>query len=477
MRREASISTLAAALLAALGIAPLASQAATIIVTTSSDSATDPGCTLRNAIVSMNTGTTVGNCANTGALFGTNDTINFDTAVAAFPNGGANTILLGNGQLSITAYHLTIDASANGNVTIDAQQNSRVMYDNAAYGSSLTLNHLTLRNGTASNDCLGNSIGGGICIPNASLALTDSTLSNNSASYGGGGIFSITGGITLTDSALVNNTTAGKGGGVFSTFHTGSVTLTNSTLSGNSALSGGGIYSGASAVTLTNSTLSGNSATNGKGGGIYSAAGTATLTNSTLSANSAPNGKGGGIFSGGTLMLTGSTLNGNSAANGDGGAIYSSGTGNATVINSTLSGNSAANGGGIYAYHPGYLTLTHATISANTATSFGGGGVRGNASITVNNSIVAGNTQAGGPDLYPGFGAGANNLMGGDPLLGALGDNGGPTQTMALETASAAFHLAAACVSTDQRGLARPANHCDAGAFEDTVFFNGFEGY
>src|SRR6185312_6573906 len=170
--------------------------------------------------VTMNNGSTLGagegNCRTAASgTFGTNDTIDFDTAVAAFPNGGANTILLGNSQLSITASSLTIDATANGNVTIDAQQTSRVMYDNAAYSSSLTLNHLTLRNGTASNDCMGYSIGGGICIPNASLTLTGSTLSGNSAAYAGGGVFSITGGITLTNSALINNTTAGKGGGVF----------------------------------------------------------------------------------------------------------------------------------------------------------------------------------------------------------------------------------------------------------------------
>ena len=475
MRRQASISTLAAALLAALGIAPLATQAATIVVTTTGDAITDPGCTLRNAIVTMNNGITPGsgegNCRTAASgSFGSSDTINFDTT--AFPSSGANTILLAGGQLSITAYHLTIDASANGNVTIDAQQTSRVMYDNANDFGSLTLNHLTLRNGTAPNDYQGYSLGGGIFIPHASLKLTGSALSGNSAAYAGGGVLSIGGNITLTRSTLSNNTATHSGGGVQT--GRGTVTLSNSTLNGNSAMLGGGI-TGAS-VTLNDSALSGNFAPTGKGGGIYSVAGNVTLTNSTLSANSAQNGKGGGIFSGGTLTLTASTLNGNSAANGDGGAIYSSGTGNATVINSTLSGNSAANGGGIYAYHPGYLTLTHATISANTATSFGGGGVRGNASITVNNSIVAGNTQAGGPDLYPGFGAGANNLLGGDPLLGALGDNGGPTQTMALKTASAAFHIAAACASTDQRGVSRPANHCDAGAYEDTVFFDGFEG-
>ena len=274
MRREVSISTLAAALMAALGVAPLATQAATISVTTTGDAVADPGCTLRNAIVTMNNGSTPGsgegNCRNgASGTFGTNDTIDFDTT--AFPSGGANTITLGSsGPLSITAYHLTIDASANGSVVIDAHHASREMYDSANNFGSLTLNHLTLRNGTAPNDCKGLSVGGGICIPYASLTLTDSTLSNNSASYGGGGIFAITGGITLTNSVLSGNTTAGKGGGVLSTFRTGSVTLINSTLSGNSALSGGGIYSGASIVMLTNSTLSANSALNGKGGAIYS---------------------------------------------------------------------------------------------------------------------------------------------------------------------------------------------------------------
>lgn len=457
MRREASISTLAAALLAALGIAPLATQAATIIVTTTGDSGSVGDCTLRQAIVTMSDSTTQGpgegNCRNIASgTFGTNDTINF--ATSAFPNGGANTIVLAGGQqLSIGAYQLTIDATDNGNVTIDAQNYSRAMYDSANSGS-LTLKHLTLSNGKATTTptttvCGGYSLGGGVCSPHASLYLINSTLSGNSASYGGGGIFALEGSVVLTHSTLSGNSTGGKGGGIFATFHTGSVTLTQSTLSGNAAHDGGGIYASAKPVSLIDSTLRQNSATYGKGGAI---------------------------FSSGTLTLTGSTLNGNSAANGDGGAIYSSGTSNATLINSTVSGNSAAKGGGIYAYHPGYLTLTHATISANTSTSYGGGGVRGNASITVNNSIVAGNTQAGGPDLYPGFGAGANNLMGGDPLLGALGDNGGPTQTMALQTASAAFHLGAACTSADQRGDSRPANHCDAGAFEDTVFFDGFDG-
>ena len=57
-----------------------------------------------------------------------------------------------------------------------------------------------------------------------------------------------------------------------------------------------------------------------------------------------------------------------------------------------------------------------------------------------------------------------------DPKLGPLRDNGGPTQTIALGTGSAAVDLippASGCPPTDQRGVARPqGTGCDAGAYE-----------
>ena len=55
------------------------------------------------------------------------------------------------------------------------------------------------------------------------------------------------------------------------------------------------------------------------------------------------------------------------------------------------------------------------------------------------------------------------------PLLGALDDNGGPTQTHALLGGSPAIDAAgaAACPATDQRGVSRPQGAaCDAGAYE-----------
>src|SRR5206468_418700 len=59
------------------------------------------------------------------------------------------------------------------------------------------------------------------------------------------------------------------------------------------------------------------------------------------------------------------------------------------------------------------------------------------------------------------------NPMTGDPHLGPLADNGGPTKTMALPQGSPALNAGfpAAGVLTDQRGAARD-NPPDLGAFE-----------
>jgi len=78
---------------------------------------------------------------------------------------------------------------------------------------------------------------------------------------------------------------------------------------------------------------------------------------------------------------------------------------------------------------------------------------------------------------------GGSNLINTDPRLDtALGSNGGPTQTMKLLADSPAWHRAGDCldaygdpVSVDQRGFSRPPNHCDAGAFGDTVFYDGLQ--
>ncbi len=99
-------------------------------------------------------------------------------------------------------------------------------------------------------------------------------------------------GVTITGGSEVN------GGGVL---NEGTLTITNSTLSNNTATGdGGAIYNAAGAtLTLTNVTISGNSAAN-EGGGIF-AWGTVTITHSTITKNRADSdgtdgGDGGGIY-------------------------------------------------------------------------------------------------------------------------------------------------------------------------------------
>ena len=245
-----------------------------------------------------------------------------------------------------------------------------------------------------------------------------------------------------------------------------SLTLNNLTIANGIATSnfGGGINNSGT-VTVTNSTFSGNSANQGFGGGINNA-GTATITNSTFFGNSANQGFGGGIDNrdGGTLAITNSTFSNNSATSGLGAGISNNnGGGTVTITNSTFN-NGATTGlsGAIFNdVLAGTVTLRN-TIVAN---SVGGGN-------------CSGTLTDGGNNLQ--FGGTVANSCGatiptGDPVLGALANNGGPTQTMALGAGSAALDKipnAGGCgfgITTDQRGVARPqpaSGLCDIGAYE-----------
>lgn len=309
------------ALAAALGIAPLTASAATISVTTTADTATSSACTLRDALNAMNNAADTVGCVHTGPAFGTNDTIVFDTA--AFANGTDTSIVLTGGQLVITDSDLSIDASANSNVTIDANDASRILH--ASAGGTLNLRHLTLRNGNATGaDCVEGVNGGAICILSRDLSLSHVTVTGNEA-YFGGGLYA----------------------------KQGSVTLTNSTVSGNSAEYGGGIYVQSVSTTLTESTLSENTAS-GYGGGIRATFGTLTLTDSTLSGNTAYDGGGIAVNHVPTTLID-STLSGNTAS-GEGGGIRAAGSGVLlSLIRSTLTYNTASAEGGA-AYQPSSIT-------------------------------------------------------------------------------------------------------------------------
>ncbi len=287
-------------------------------------------------------------------------------------------------------------------------------------------------------------------------------------------VFYIHSGMTVTLDSLIitkgngtapnteDNTTTGGGGIQNNSGNTGGVVLTvkNSIISDNSADNGGGIYNkDQSTMTITNSTISGNTAT-GNGGGIYSD-GKLTVTGSTISGNTTTGGDGGGIRDGTDISITNSTISGNSAS-GSGGGIYNNGA--LTMTNSTLSGNSAgALGGGIDSHNT--FNATNNIIANSPA----GGDCTGEIDSTLNNLIEDTSSNACG--LTNGVNG---NIIGTDPALDPLADNGGSTQTLALLVGSSAIDAGddATCTSSpvngvDQRGITRPAGtHCDIGAYE-----------
>ena len=309
--------------------------------------------------------------------------------------------------------------------------------------------------------------------------------------------------VTISGVTIENGRGDHGGGGVF---NSGTLTVSNSTLTGNSATNangGGAIYNDLGALTVTNSTVSGNSATaisgaSASGGGIFTYHGTLTVNNSTLTGNStsAPAGDfGGGISSfGSSVTVTNSIVTANSASYGGG---IDNMIGTLTLTNSTISANSALYGGGVFNSGDGTAVVTNSTISGNSA-SYGGGISNGNSTLTVKSMIVANTSSGGNCYLAPqgsltsaghnlsddatcafsGTGDINSTPAGLDPT--GLQYNGGPTQTIALLTTSAAVDAIPVSpvnyctavdggtpIATDQRGVTRPhGSACDIGAFE-----------
>ena len=197
-----------------------------------------------------------------------------------------------------------------------------------------------------------------------------------------------------------------------------------------SVIGNGGGIANAGTLTLTNVAVT-NSTAGANGGGIYST-GNLTVNLSAISGNSATL-NGGGIASSGTLTFYDSTISGNAAA-GSGGGITNSGL--LTVPQSTLSGNQAVDGSAIANEVTGTLTLAQSTVSGNATTGQAGATVA-NANtapgaVTILNSIVAGNISASGdcPNCMAQVGFNVFDVAAGTLNLGALADNGGPTNTM-----------------------------------------------
>ncbi len=447
---------------------------ATINVTTNQDeydtSGAGAGCSLREAIQAANTDKAFGGCpAGSGK-----DKIVLQDGLYVFERAGdedANA----QGDLDILTPMVIVGKGMTA-TTIDANSFDRVF---TVFADGVKISKMKITGGAY------NTNGGGI--------LTYKKL-------------------TLQKVHVFENRTNGAGGGIAVVAPNGSLTLKNSKLEENESEGhAGGIYNG-NTTTIVNSLLYRNRtlSNNTPGGGITND-GELKIVNSALSSNHAK-GNGGGIWNRGPLTLIGSTLYGNNNY-GHGGAIYNSDA--MVLVNSTLSGNTTyGSGGAISNQGTATAKLYNVTIARNYAdfnsdnAGFGGGihnpSCANNCnSVELYNSLLSNNKRAIGnsdddTQGYFDFGAGSYNLikapggqyvgnvgnlvLGQDANIAVLADNGGATQTHALQSGSPAIDKGdptgcrdqnGAQLLSDQRGLPSPNDsdgmngpRCDLGAFE-----------
>ena len=390
-------------------------QAATITVDTLVDEndgdCSDGDCSLRDAIETAIAG----------------DTIEFSVT---------GTIILGGTELTINK-NLTINGPGASSLSISGAGTSRVF--GITTSATVTIHGLTVTNGRE-------IYGGGISTL-GTLTLTNCVISGNTADNGGGGIKIWANTVTINNSIISDNTSYASGGGIL--LQGGdSLTVNNSTISGNEAVNfGGGIDNSQGTVTLINSTVSGNTA-GLSGGGIFNGQGWIIITNSTISGNSAANSGGGiGISEGATGLnhctITDNTADSDSDIVGAGGGIYSSGTALVIFRNTLIVGNSNLGGTGnedCWQLGGTYTSLDYNLAGDGTGCSLGG----------------------------------AHDQTTADAMLRPLADNGGDTETHALDDGSPALNQIPdgtnGCGTTyteDQRGVSRPqGTDCDIGSFE-----------
>jgi hypothetical protein len=330
--------------------------------------------------------------------------------------------------------------------------------------------------------------GGGVSTHAAQLMLTGTTIASNTAGTGGTGSSTATGGdggaggpnAGSGGSATFVEAGSGGGGGagggvVVRSTNAGSASavLSGDTVAGNqtgAAANGGNADSG------------GNPGTPGAGGGGGGPGGSeggsggeagfgagleldaqATVKNVTVTGNHAPGGGNGGA--GGTGP--GRSDGGGAGEGGFGGGIDadSGSLSHVTAVGNTVGDGGAAGAAGTGS--PATAGFSEGPGDGADLDAFTGG----NRSVSVSASIFglcAGTPVDGGGNIA---GAAAMPCPGlvADAKLGALQDNGGPAQTMALGAGSPAIDRVPAPCGTapDERGVARPqGGGCDAGAYE-----------
>ena len=313
--------------------------------------------------------------------------------------------------------------------------------------------------------------GGAIGGLGSALTIVNSTLSDNEATGyganyvennvqmgrgGNGGAISMDGKgreLTICGSQITGNVSGAFGGAVFRTSYESEPTVIDRSLFADNQAKdrmddlpsgAGGLYLQGTAVTMTATTIAGNRSRSSAGLWILGhgpAQGVADLTNVTIAGNSTwprddftTRGIGGGLVIGDNTV--------------------------GTLLNCTIAGNEAQFASGIARASP--LTIRNTVVSNLadnqytplncTGTSYAMPPASGEDNLQWPNGLKD------DMDCTPG-------IERADPLLGALGDHGGPTPTMLPEPASPAIAAGSGCPPFDQRGMPR-GEPCTVGAVE-----------
>jgi hypothetical protein len=451
-----------------------------------------------------------------------------DLVVAA--NGGtitfscvANTVIPLTTQKKFSGQNAVYVIEGNNTVTLDGQNDTRVLYTQSNQNITLTVRNLNIINGNAKNDSQG-----------------ERAANQGGAIYSGYVNHLVVEHVTFTNNRAKTNGDEYHGGGAIALDTEGTATILNSTFTGNRAPSGGAINNLRTTLEIRNSVFQGNkagSATIGGGGAVYNDGGQLTIIDSWIDGNTAGS-LGGGIFTfstsytgtqhGGKTVIKNTVISNNHANHG--GGMWKGGNNGLVMKNSTVASNTAvkvgagmsATGRGDAPSEPPYnFKIVNSTISGNEVQTTGSAaGIfnSGAKSIVINSTVVYNRVPNDGASvgagIHTGFDAGSSTTVrnsifafntGGwngvwgcmgtlndsgsnlqyigdscgsfqnaDPLLDtslspalAAFVPGGVTPTHALTLSSPAVNGAENCPSKDQRGTPRPqGDQCDIGAYE-----------
>jgi hypothetical protein len=431
-------------------------HAANYVVVNNSNSG--PG-SLRQAIVDANAGgggnITFSNVSGTIALQSDLPALTANITISG-PGSAALTISIP-GEVSAVLTNSAANTAALTGLTISASLDNYGTFtlDDVIVGNQFNPGHAGLYN-------------------SGTMTLSRCTFTGNRVPNGNADSIENDGAINLDHCSITNN-----GGGDGSIYNTGSLTMDNSIVVAHYYFtsSSGGIVNDGGIVVLRNCSISNNVSV--EGGGIWNA-GSLAVTNCVINSNrsvySDPPTPGGGLYNFGYAILQNTTVSGNSAM-GQGGGIWNDGS--LRLLNCTIASNTASMG----YQQPGSGGGVWNSTSDRTLFQSRNSIIAGNKSVTTNQTLVAddihGNLDSFGHNIilsgngWTGFDN--TDLIGVDPLLGPLQDNGGPTLTHALKQGSPAINAVdpTGAPVDDQRGVPRPQGPgIDIGAFEFVYFTN-----